>query len=184
MNSMNHYSYGSIVEWIYAYAAGIQPLSPGFLHIKLTPRLDVRMKHLNCQLESVSGTYNVNWNIIDSHHVQMHIEIPYACKAEVTLPSFKSSQNKVSQKMTLTQGTYDFTYETDHNLNGEITLQSEVAEALKNPDIRQYLETIPLFAQSEFSFGSRSIKEAIMSTCNCTEEEMTNIERKLSKLQN
>ena len=41
MNSLNHYSYGSIVEWMYRYMAGINPVEnkPGFRHIKLTPKI-------------------------------------------------------------------------------------------------------------------------------------------------
>ncbi len=34
MNSFNHYAYGSVAEWLYAYAAGIQsdPKAPGYKH--------------------------------------------------------------------------------------------------------------------------------------------------------
>ena len=44
MNSFNHYAFGSVVEWIYAYAAGIavDPATPGFAHFVLSPRPDVR----------------------------------------------------------------------------------------------------------------------------------------------
>ena len=30
MNSLNHYAYGSVMEFVYAYAAGIRPLEAGF----------------------------------------------------------------------------------------------------------------------------------------------------------
>ena len=44
MNSFNHYAFGSVLEWIYAYAAGIavDPVHPGFTHFVLSPRPDVR----------------------------------------------------------------------------------------------------------------------------------------------
>ena len=42
MNSFNHYAYGVIAEWIYAYMAGIRPLKPGFSHVVLAPHADRR----------------------------------------------------------------------------------------------------------------------------------------------
>jgi alpha-L-rhamnosidase len=44
MNSFNHYAYGAVVEWIYAYAAGIRvdEQAPGFAHFILSPRPDTR----------------------------------------------------------------------------------------------------------------------------------------------
>src|SRR5699024_1907404 len=42
MNSLNHYTYGSILEWMYRYMCGIQPLeeTPGFRRIRLAPQPD------------------------------------------------------------------------------------------------------------------------------------------------
>ncbi|MEU8971985.1 family 78 glycoside hydrolase catalytic domain [Streptomyces monashensis] len=42
MNSFNHYSYGAIMEWMYASMAGIakDPADPGFRHFFLRPHLD------------------------------------------------------------------------------------------------------------------------------------------------
>ena len=39
MNSMNHYAYGAIVEWMYRYMCGINPVeaSPGFKRAMLRP---------------------------------------------------------------------------------------------------------------------------------------------------
>lgn len=182
MNSMNHYSYGSIAEWIYAYAAGIQPIMAGYQKVRIAPELDYRMKNLNCTLETASGKYQISWEILNNHQIHMHIEVPYNCEATITLPYFSYSEN-AERKMVLTQGNYDFTYETDRNLHGEITLDSDVSEALKNEEVRKYLESLPLFAQSEFSFGSRSVKEAILSSCGYTEEQLEEVRKELHKIQ-
>lgn len=40
MNSLNHYSYGSVLEWVWCYAAGQQPLAPGFRRARIAPRPD------------------------------------------------------------------------------------------------------------------------------------------------
>lgn len=42
MNSFNHYAYGAIAEWMYAYICGIQPAAPGFSRVTLSPHVDRR----------------------------------------------------------------------------------------------------------------------------------------------
>ena len=73
MNSFNHYAYGSIVEWLYGYAAGIMPEEPGFSKIRLSPRIDNRnadeipdgqrpINHLKATYKSASGLIRSEWN--------------------------------------------------------------------------------------------------------------------------
>ncbi len=54
MNSFNHYAYGAIMEWMYAYMAGIarDPDGPGFKRFVLQPHLDPTGRTTR-----VSGTY-------------------------------------------------------------------------------------------------------------------------------
>ncbi|WP_372345682.1 alpha-L-rhamnosidase C-terminal domain-containing protein [Streptomyces sp. KL116D] len=64
MNSFNHYSYGAIMEWMYAYMAGIarDPEHPGFRRFRLQPHVDptggitkVSARHLSPYGEITSG---------------------------------------------------------------------------------------------------------------------------------
>lgn len=105
MNSLNHYSYGSVVEFLYRYAAGIQPLEPGFRKAKIAPNPEIRLGHLECSYDSICGKYVSNWKIETDGRLFFHIEIPFGCKAEVTLPE--------QAMQTLTAGSYDFTVETE-----------------------------------------------------------------------
>lgn len=63
MNSFNHYAYGAIMEWMYAYMAGIarDPDSPGFKHFILQPHLDPTGK-----VTQVSGSYESPYGEIRS----------------------------------------------------------------------------------------------------------------------
>lgn len=65
MNSLNRYSYGSIVEWMYRYMAGINPVEdkPGFRHIKLTSMPDYRLKYAKATYNSAVGLYESKWEI-------------------------------------------------------------------------------------------------------------------------
>ena len=105
MNSLNHYSYGSVVEFFYAYIAGIRGVAPGFKRAVIAPTPDMRFRYFNCSYNSASGTYVSNWAIQEDGQLQIHIEIPFDCEAEVTLPRYDGESTFL-----LSAGTYDFAY--------------------------------------------------------------------------
>jgi alpha-L-rhamnosidase len=104
MNSLNHYSYGSVVEFLYRYAAGIIPKEPGFKSVRIAPQPDIRLEHMNCHYDSASGQYVSKWRIERDGSLSFHIEIPFDCEAEVILPEQK--------EMVLSAGSYDFSIQT------------------------------------------------------------------------
>jgi alpha-L-rhamnosidase len=104
MNSLNHYSYGSVMEFVYAYAAGIRPAAPGFRKAVIAPNPDYRLPRLECSYDSAAGKYVSNTSINSDGTVTVHVEIPFGCEAEVLLPrSGKAAE-------LLKAGSYDFTY--------------------------------------------------------------------------
>lgn len=107
MNSLNHYSYGSVVEFLYRYAAGIIPTEPGFRKVKIAPAPEIRLGHLECSYDSVCGKYVSNWRIEADGKLNFHIEIPFGCEAEVYLPE--------QERKILTAGNYDYQIETSKN---------------------------------------------------------------------
>ena len=107
MNSLNHYSYGAVVEFLYRYAAGIVPTAPGFRKVRIAPNPEIRLESLACSFDSASGQYVSNWNIQTDGSLRFHIEVPFGCEAEVILPE--------QEAMLLTAGSYDFTIFTKKN---------------------------------------------------------------------
>ncbi len=86
MNSLNHYSYGSVVESLYRYAAGINETSPGFRTARIAPLPDIRFGQLTCTFDSACGTYRSEWEIQKDGSVRYEIEVPFGCEAEIVLP--------------------------------------------------------------------------------------------------
>ena len=101
MNSLNHYSYGSVAEFLYRYAAGISPAAPGFRKARIAPNPEIRLGSMKCRFDSVSGPYVSNWEIEPDGSLRFHIEIPFDCEAEVLLPE--------QSPRLLAAGSYDFT---------------------------------------------------------------------------
>lgn len=87
MNSLNHYSYGSIVEWIYRTMAGINPVeeAPGFKKALIKPQPDYRMTKFACTFKSAAGTYISNWEITGGK-LKFQFTIPFNAQAQVILP--------------------------------------------------------------------------------------------------
>lgn len=104
MNSLNHYSYGSVMEFVYAWAAGIRPAQPGFRKAILDPHPDYRLPRLECSYNSAAGKYVSNLTIHSDGRVSYHFEIPFGCEALVTLP------RSGKKPETYYAGSYDITY--------------------------------------------------------------------------
>ncbi len=104
MNSLNHYAYGSIVEWIFRYAAGINPMEdkPGFKKALLMPQPNRALGHLKASYRSAAGLYESAWSFTDDTRVELLITVPFNCTAELHLPQ------EIRQ---LTAGQYRFNYE-------------------------------------------------------------------------
>lgn len=63
MNSFNHYSYGSVTEWIYSTLLGItvDVSNPGFSHFILKPTAGGGLNYANGEYASVRGTIKSGW---------------------------------------------------------------------------------------------------------------------------
>ncbi|MEV4033638.1 alpha-L-rhamnosidase [Streptomyces umbrinus] len=92
MNSFNHYAYGAIMEWMYAYMAGIarDPDSPGFRHFVLQPHIDPtgRITHAAGSHESPYGEIRSEWRIQDTGRTLMYdAVVPANSEATLRLPA-------------------------------------------------------------------------------------------------
>src|SRR5215216_5669751 len=63
MNSFNHYSLGSVGEWLYRYVAGIDLGAPGYGQIVIHPRPGGSLTHASAEYDSVRGRISSSWKI-------------------------------------------------------------------------------------------------------------------------
>ena len=63
MNSFNHYAYGSVADWMYSVAAGIQidEEEPAYRHIVLKPMPDPRLEHFEGSVLTRNGMVRSSW---------------------------------------------------------------------------------------------------------------------------
>ncbi|CAM5584652.1 alpha-L-rhamnosidase OS=Streptomyces aurantiogriseus OX=66870 GN=GCM10010251_57160 PE=4 SV=1 [Streptomyces aurantiogriseus] len=92
MNSFNHYAYGAIMEWMYAYMAGIarDPDSPGFKHFVLQPHIDPtgRITRVSGSYESPYGEIRSEWEVDEEGRTLVYdAVVPANSEATLRLPA-------------------------------------------------------------------------------------------------
>lgn len=88
MNSFNHYSLGSVGEWLYRYVAGLDqaPDSLAFARLRFAPRLGGSLTEVSASYESAYGTITSRWTRTGGDAV-VELSTPPGVRAEVTLPA-------------------------------------------------------------------------------------------------
>jgi alpha-L-rhamnosidase len=88
MNSYNHYAFGSVIAWVYRYAAGIDtlPSTPGFKEIVIHPHLDPRMTSARAEYDSIYGKIISDWNGTLTGPFSLTVTVPANTSARVFLP--------------------------------------------------------------------------------------------------
>ena len=107
MNSMNHYAYGAVFEWVYKNVCGLNPVPdvPGYKKAVIRPQPDVRLGAAKARVNTAAGYYETGWQYEDNGEVTYTVVIPFDAEAEVYLPK----KDGTTEEMTLTAGTYTFT---------------------------------------------------------------------------
>jgi alpha-L-rhamnosidase len=89
MNSYNHYAFGSVIAWVYRYAAGIDtlPNSPGFKEIVIRPHVDSRLTSARAEYDSIYGKIISDWKGTPAGPFSLSVAIPPNTSAKVFLPA-------------------------------------------------------------------------------------------------
>ena len=126
MNSLNHYAYGAIGEWMYERVAGIAPLEAGYKMIRIAPQPRSPLTSASASLNTSYGKVSSAWKI-ENKTFNLETTIPPNTTAKVLLPGntsedlllngsiFKEDKNyKIIKKeqnyfeLLLQPGTYTF----------------------------------------------------------------------------
>ena len=93
MNSLNHYAFGAICEWLYRWVAGINPVesAPGFKHSLLRPMPNSLLHHASASLETPYGMLRSGWRLMDTG-IELEFEIPFNTTAEIVLPDAEGAE--------------------------------------------------------------------------------------------
>ncbi len=106
MNSLNHYAYGSVVEYLYRDVAGLKALEPGFKKVLITPLVNGKIKYMHMIYDSAYGEYKIDWKIRKDGFVTADITVPFGCSAVIGLPFYNGNQKVIEVEA----GEYHYEY--------------------------------------------------------------------------
>ena len=166
MNSLNHYAYGSIVEWLYRCVLGIQADSnqPGYKHFFLIPQPSAQLGKAEGYYQSVSGRIESAWEILADGQLDFAFRVPFGTTANITLPdmSLETAQKtewlrsavavEDSTKVTVKAGEYRVTYMPTRNYRPEVTTELSFRELLEYTPARKVIfEQLPMMRNNDIA---------------------------------
>ncbi len=136
MNSLNHYAYGSIVEWMYRHVCGIKPLedSPGFKKFLIQPELNGHLDHAKVELMTPMGKLISKWSLEEEGYLNMTIEIPFNAEARLILDKTDQAIDRI-----LSAGHYELRYPLKESMELTYNLDSPLWVLKRNPQTLEVL---------------------------------------------
>ena len=135
MNSLNHYAYGSVMEYVYRYIAGINETEAGFKTVRFAPQLNPKLSYVKCAYDSVSGIYVSNWRINSDGTVTVHFEVPFGCTASALLPGTGG------ETVELEAGTFERTYKPKCDYRRLYSMDTRLEEMVNDSRAMEILKT-------------------------------------------
>ncbi len=157
MNSLNHYAYGSVVEFLYKNVAGIRALEPGFKKVQISPLINQNLNYVKASYDSVYGTYRVEWRIKKDGRVHALVEIPFGCTALVGFPFYPGEA--VGE---LTAGVYEYEYQPTEDLRCRYTNKTLFKDMVQDESAMKIIERIsPMLQQFLISGDEEFLHESL-----------------------
>ncbi|WP_405290917.1 family 78 glycoside hydrolase catalytic domain [Algibacter sp. Ld11] len=86
MNSLNHYAYGAIGEWMYERVGAIAPFEPGYKAIRIAPVPGGPLTSASASLNTPYGKVASSWEI-ENNDFKLEVVIPPNTTAKIVIPA-------------------------------------------------------------------------------------------------
>jgi alpha-L-rhamnosidase len=103
MTSFNHYSFGSVADWIHQKIGGLAPGEAGWKTVLVAPEPGGNITSANATYLSPYGVARSTWNVTDSGF-KLEVQIPPNARADIVLPGG-------SEKVRVGSGIHNFAME-------------------------------------------------------------------------
>lgn len=204
MNSLNHYAYGSIVEWMYRDMCGLNPSAgddrmTGFRHACLAPKPDKALRWAKASYLSAAGRFESGWQIDEQGSLSFEFSIPFNAGAQVILPDANLGEIKVNGQdssagvqqgkdlaLELGAGRYSIHYKPNRPYIQTYNTRTPIAQILQNERAKAVLtEVFPMLAMLDASMlaaiGEATLREmAATPYLPMTAEQLDAVDQALS----
>ena len=150
MNSLNHYAYGSVGDWMYRKVAGLSQLEPGYKRFQVKPMFVKGIEEWGTEFDSVYGKIVANTSC-KAGKIHVHVEVPANTTAVIVLPE-KEEVHEVGS------GVYDYEYDTETSLAVErFSMDSTLGEIVAEPlAVEMFNQMVPGMLEGpmiQFAYG-------------------------------
>ena len=149
MNSLNHYAYGAIVEYLYRDVAGLKALEPGFKKALITPLMNGKLGFMKMSYDSVYGPYRVEWKINKDGSIHVEVEVPFNCSAVIGLPFYEGEVEEVGA------GVHVYDYQPTEDLRHRYTKKTLFKDMMKDEKAMAIIERISPMLMHFLSTGNQ-----------------------------
>ncbi|MCY1672795.1 hypothetical protein OVA07_17480 [Novosphingobium sp. SL115] len=91
MNSLNHYAFGAIGDFLFRRVAGIAAISPGFGKVRIAPIMSPALGRGGATYRSVRGTIRTAWTA-SGGQFRLDVELPGGVEGDVVLPGGRKAR--------------------------------------------------------------------------------------------
>lgn len=85
MTSFNHYTFGSVADWLHRVVAGLAPAAPGYHQVRIAPTPLPGLESAGARHDGPYGRIDVSWRRV-GNTVNVEASVPPNCSAVVCLP--------------------------------------------------------------------------------------------------
>lgn len=180
MNSLNHYAYGSVGDWMYRKVAGLSQLAPGYKRFQVKPMFVKGIETCQVEYDSVYGKIVAKTSCKDGK-IRIHVEVPANTTAVLILP-------EKEETIEVGSGIYDYEYETETSLAVErFSMDSTLGEIVAEPlAVEMFNQMVPGMLEGpmiQFAYGmtlaellgaapeARPMYEAVVNALNEKEKQ-------------
>lgn len=206
MNSLNHYAYGSIVEWMYRDMCGLNPSNgedqtTGFSRALIAPKPDPALQWVKASYRSAAGLYESGWRIDDKGYLMFEFAVPFNAEAKVVLPDARQGKVTINGQITtegllqgrnvvlqLKAGHYRILYQPSRSYIKKYGIDTPIIQLLQDKAVKAVLANIfPMLITVDDSMlaaiGGASIRDiAATPIFPISSEELDEIDQALGSI--
>lgn len=149
MNSLNHYAYGAVVEFLYRNVASLRPLEPGFKKVEFSPLVNSKLHFAHASYRSAYGTWETSWEIKEDGSVEASIRVPFGCTAVVGLPFYPG--DAIGE---VGPGFHTWTYQPTENLRARYSRQTMFKDMMQDEEAMKIIEHVSPLLEYFLSTGN------------------------------
>ena len=140
MNSLNHYAYGSVIQWMYENMCGIELLEPGYKRFQIAPETYGKLSGARARYRSPKGWIEIEWKVEGNREMKVRVRVPFDTVAIVKLPLSEEEKE-------LSAGEYEFAYQLENDYYIGYSFADTLEELLRNPETEKIVRPLAMLLQ-------------------------------------